>query len=143
MWPPQVAGWNPPPPQHPHCNRNNQQGLGCGWGGRREEIFKYCGFIYFVLTSTNLCCVPLSGCGAALPLDFSSLLGRRRPLEVPDLFDQIVLLVAELLVLRAVRLEVAQELHQFGLVLQQYVHHRLGLAGVCHKHLFFFPRKET
>lgn len=70
-----------------------------------------------------------------LPVAFLSLLGCRRPLEVPDLFYQIVLLVAELLVLRSVRLEVAQELHQFGLVLQQYVHHRLSLAGVCHEHL--------
>lgn len=64
-----------------------------------------------------------------------SFLGCRRPLEVPDLFDQIVLLVTELLILRSVRLEVAQELHQLGLVFQQYVHHRLSLAGVCHKHL--------
>lgn len=51
------------------------------------------------------------------------------------MFYQIVLLVTELLVLRSVRLEVAQEVHEFGLVLQQYVHHGLSLARVCNKHL--------
>lgn len=51
------------------------------------------------------------------------------------MFYQIVLLITELLVLRSVRLEVAQEVHEFGLVLQQYVHHRLSLARVCNKHL--------
>lgn len=39
------------------------------------------------------------------------LLWRHGPLQVSDLLDQIVLLVAELLVLGPVSLEVAQELH--------------------------------
>lgn len=60
---------------------------------------------------------------------------RLRPLEVPDLLDQVVLLVAELFVLGAVCLEVAQELHQLGLVLQQDVQNWLCLAGVGHEHL--------
>lgn len=69
------------------------------------------------------------------PLLPSGFLGCRGPLEVPDLLEQIVLLVAKLLVLRSVGLEVGQELHKLGLVLQQYVHHRLGLVGVRHENL--------
>lgn len=64
-----------------------------------------------------------------------SFLRSSGPLQVPDLLDQIVLFVTELLVLGSVRLEVAQELHQLGLVLQQDVQHRLGLVGVCDEHL--------
>lgn len=62
-------------------------------------------------------------------------LRRHRPLQVPDLLDQVVLLVAELLVLRAVRLEMAEELDQLGLVLKQDVQHWLSLVGIGHKYL--------
>lgn len=65
---------------------------------------------------------------------FSSVL-RGWPLEVSDLFDQIGLLVAELLVLGAVVLELAEELDEFGLVLQQDVEDGLGLVRIGHKHL--------
>ena len=64
-----------------------------------------------------------------------SFLGRRGSLQVPDLLDQIVFLITELLVLRSVCLEVAQEVHELGLVLQQYVQHGLSLVGVCNKYL--------
>lgn len=57
------------------------------------------------------------------------------PFKVPDLLNQIVLLVTELLILCSVGLEVAQELHKFGLVLQQYVQHWLSLVGVCNEYL--------
>lgn len=64
-----------------------------------------------------------------------SFLRGRWSLQVPDLLYQIVFLITELLVLGSVRLEVAQELHEFGLVLQQYVQHGLSLIGVCNKYL--------
>lgn len=57
------------------------------------------------------------------------------PLEISYLLDEIVLFIAELLVLWAVCLELAQELHQFGLVLQQDVQNRWCLIWICHKHL--------
>lgn len=57
------------------------------------------------------------------------------PFQVPDLLNEIVLLVTELLILCSVSLEVAQELHKFGLVLQQYVQHWLSLVGVCNEYL--------
>lgn len=65
-----------------------------------------------------------------------------RPLEISYLLDEIVLFIAELLVLRAVCLELAQEVHQFGLVLQQDVQNRLCLIRVCHKHLISTPNKK-
>lgn len=58
-----------------------------------------------------------------------------RFLQIPDLFDQVGLLVVELLVVRAVLLEVAQEVDEFGLVLEQDVDDGLSLVGVCYKHL--------
>ena len=70
-----------------------------------------------------------------LSLQFLSFLRCRGPLQVPDLLNQIVLLITELLVLRSVCLEVTQEVHEFRLVLQQYIQHRLGLVGVCNKYL--------
>ncbi|TNN51838.1 hypothetical protein EYF80_037934 [Liparis tanakae] len=78
--------------------------------------------------------------GSSRPPPPLSFLRCRGPLQVPDLLDQIVLLVAELLILRSVGLEVAQELHEFGLVLQQDVQHGLSLVGVCNEYLktFFF-----
>lgn len=68
-------------------------------------------------------------------LPASGFLWGHRPLQVSDLLDQIILLVAELLVLWPVSLELAQELHQFGLVLQQYVQYGLGFVWVCNKNL--------
>lgn len=68
-----------------------------------------------------------------LPLP-SGLLGDG-PLEVPDLFDQVSLFIVELFVLRSVVLELAEELDEFGLVLQQDVQDGLRLVGVGHKHL--------
>lgn len=65
-----------------------------------------------------------------------SFLGRCGSLQVFDLLDQIVFLIAELLVLRSIRLEVAKELHELGLVLQKDVHHGLSLVGVCNKYLW-------
>lgn len=65
----------------------------------------------------------------------SGFLWRSGPLQVPDLLYQVVFLVAELLVLGPVRLEVAQELHELGLVLQQDVQHGLSLVGVGDKDL--------
>lgn len=58
-----------------------------------------------------------------------------RPLEVPDLFDQVSLFIIELFVLRSVVLELAEKLDKFGLVLQQDVQDGLRLVGVGHKHL--------
>lgn len=58
-----------------------------------------------------------------------------RPLEIPDLFDQISLFIIELFVLRSVVLELAEKLDEFGLVLQQDVQDGLRLVGVGHKHL--------
>lgn len=75
---------------------------------------------------------PNGACDLAGVLRF---LRRRGPLQVPDLLNKIVFLIAELLVLGSIRLEVAQELHQLGLVLQQDVQHRLSLVGICDKHL--------
>lgn len=109
-------------------------------GQKKEKISLYIVLSFFVFKPKQTCSshlrlrLPTTRKSSA-SVCLLSFLGRRRPLEVPDLFYQIVLLVTELLILRSVRLEVAQELHQFGLVLQQYVHHRLSLAGVCHKHL--------
>lgn len=65
---------------------------------------------------------------------FSGLLGGR-PLEVPDLFDQVSLFIVELFVLHSVVLELAEKLDEFGLVLQQDVQDGLRLVGVGHKHL--------
>lgn len=56
-------------------------------------------------------------------------------LQILDLFDQVGLLVVELLVVRAVLLEVVEEVDEFGLVLEQDVHDGLRLVGVRHKHL--------
>lgn len=86
----------------------------------------------------------LSGCcsrhgpGGTPPLPplhpASGLLGGR-PLEVPDLFDQVCLFVIELFILRSVVLELAKKLDEFGLVLQQDVQDGLRLVGVGHKYL--------
>lgn len=65
----------------------------------------------------------------------SSGLLRGRPLEVPDLFDQVSLFIIELFILRSVVLELAEKLNEFGLVLQQDVEYGLRLVGVGHKHL--------
>lgn len=65
----------------------------------------------------------------------SSGLLRGRPLEVPDLFDQVSLFIIELFILRSVVLELAEKLDEFGLVLQQDVEYGLRLVGVGHKHL--------
>lgn len=67
-------------------------------------------------------------------LCFSGIL-RGGLFEVANLFDQVGLLVGELLVVGAVVLELAEELDEFGLVLQQDVQDRLGLVRVGHKHL--------
>lgn len=58
-----------------------------------------------------------------------------RLLQVLDLFDQVGLLVIELLVVHAVLLEVVEEVDEFGLVLEQDVDDGLRLVGVGHKHL--------
>lgn len=50
----------------------------------------------------------------------SGLLGGR-PLEVPDLFDQVSLFIVELFILRPVILELAEKLDELGLVLQKDV----------------------
>lgn len=60
---------------------------------------------------------------------------RGRPLEVPDLFDQVSLFIIELFVLCSVVLELAEKLDEFRLVLQQDVQDGLSLVGVGHKHL--------
>lgn len=70
----------------------------------------------------------------AAPLPTSGLL-RGRPLEVPDLFDQVSLFVVELFVLCSIVLELAEKLDEFGLVLKQDVQNGLSLVGVGHKHL--------
>lgn len=67
-------------------------------------------------------------------LCFSCIL-RGGLLEVADLFDKVGLLVAELLVVCAIVLELAEELDEFGLVLQKDVQDGLGLVRVGHKHL--------
>ncbi len=69
------------------------------------------------------------------PLHPSSGLLGGRPLEVPDLFDQVSLFIVELFVLHSVVLELAKKLDEFGLVLQQDVQDGLRLVGVGHKHL--------
>lgn len=71
------------------------------------------------------------------PLHPSSGLLGGRPLEVPDLLDQVSLFVVELFVLRSVVLELAEELDEFGLVLQQDVQDGLSLIGVGHEHLMW------
>lgn len=68
------------------------------------------------------------------PPPSSGLLGGR-PLEVPDLFDQVSLFVVELFVLCSVVLELAEKLDEFGLVLQQDVQDWLRLVRVGHEHL--------
>ena len=52
-----------------------------------------------------------------------------------DLFDQVRLLVVELVVLGAIVVEARQELHQFVPVAQQDFLHRARLVGVRDKHL--------
>lgn len=69
------------------------------------------------------------------PLHPSSGLLGGRPLEIPDLFDQVSLFIIELFVLRSVVLELAEKLDEFGLVLQQDVQDGLRLVGVGYKHL--------
>lgn len=69
------------------------------------------------------------------PLSHPSGLLGGRPLQVPDLFDQVRLFIVELFILRPVILELAEELDEFGLVLQQNVQDGLSLVGVGHKHL--------
>lgn len=64
----------------------------------------------------------------------SAALGGRL-LQILDLLDQVGLLVIELLVVRAVLLEVVEEVDEFGLVLEQDVDDGLRLVGVRHKHL--------
>lgn len=56
-------------------------------------------------------------------------------LQILDLFDQVGLLIVELLVIRAVLLEVVEEVDEFSLVLEQDVDDGLRLVGVRHKHL--------
>lgn len=60
---------------------------------------------------------------------------RGRPLEVPDLFDQVSLFIIELFILCSIILELAEKLNEFGLVLEQDVQNGLSLVGVGHKHL--------
>ena len=69
------------------------------------------------------------------PLHPSSGFLGGRPLEVPDLFDQVSLFIVELFVLCSVVLELAEKLNEFGLVLQQDVEDGLRLVGVGHKYL--------
>ena len=58
------------------------------------------------------------------------------------MFDEIVLLVVELLVFRPVRVEPGEELHQLLLVLEQDVEDGLGLVGVGYKYLRKGQRSE-
>lgn len=121
-----------PNTQHQPYKRNE------GGGKNKKMISIYCSFFLLFSIPKQTCSshlrvpTPRSSSTSTFLLSF---LGCCRPLEVPDLFYQIVFLITELLILRTVCLKVAQELHQFGLVLQQYVHHRLSLAGVRDKHL--------
>ena len=55
--------------------------------------------------------------------------------QLLDLLDEVGLLVVELLILAAVRVELAEELHQLLLVAQEDVQDGLGLVRVCYKHL--------
>lgn len=73
--------------------------------------------------------------GSTLNVFPLGLLCRCRPFDIPDLLNEIILLIAELLVFRTVRLKVAQEVHQLGLILDEDVQDRLCLIGVGHKHL--------
>lgn len=73
--------------------------------------------------------------GSVLHVGPASGFLRGRPLQVPDLFDQVSLFIVELFVLRSVVLELAEKLDEFGLVLQQDVQDGLRLVGVGHKHL--------
>lgn len=66
------------------------------------------------------CCCLFLGCGF---------------FQIPDLFDKVGLLIVELLVVRAILLEVAQEVDEFGLILEQDVGDGLRLVGIRHKHL--------
>ena len=59
----------------------------------------------------------------------------RRRSQLLDLLDEVGLLVVELLILAAVRVELAEELHQLLLVAQEDVQDGLGLVRVCYKHL--------
>lgn len=77
------------------------------------------------------------------PLHPSSGLLGGRPLEVPDLFDQVCLFIIELFILRSIVLELAEKLDEFGLVLQQDVQDRLRLVGVGHKYLVVEEEDKT
>lgn len=58
-----------------------------------------------------------------------------RRLQLFDLLYEVGLLVVELLVLGAVRVELAQELHQLVLVPQQDVQNGLRLIRICYEYL--------
>lgn len=56
-------------------------------------------------------------------------------LQLFDLLYEVSLLVVELLVLAAVRVELGKEVHQLVLVPQEDVQDRLGLVGIGYEHL--------
>lgn len=56
-------------------------------------------------------------------------------LQIPDLFNQIGLLIVKLFVLGPVILKLAEELYEFGLVLEEDVEDGLRLVGIGYKHL--------
>lgn len=56
-------------------------------------------------------------------------------LQVTNLFNQVVLLIGELLVVGPFFLEVAQKLDEFGLVFQKNLHNRLCFVRTGHKYL--------
>lgn len=58
-----------------------------------------------------------------------------RGFELFDLLYEVSLLVVELLVLAAVRVELGEEVHQLVLVPQQDVQDRLRLVGVRYEYL--------
>lgn len=70
----------------------------------------------------------------------SGLLGCR-PLEVPDLFDQVSLFVIELFIFCSVILKLAEKLDEFSLVFQQDVQDGLCLVRIGHKHLVVWGKK--
>ena len=58
-----------------------------------------------------------------------------RGLELLDLLDQVGLLIVELLVLGAVRVELGEEVDELVLVAQQDVQYRFRLVRICHEYL--------
>lgn len=60
---------------------------------------------------------------------------RRWSFQIPDLFNQVGLLIIKLIVICSVCLELTEEFYQFGLIFQQDIQNGLRFIWICHKNL--------